>query len=159
MRISHEAIYQVLYVQGRGALWRELSANLRTGRALRVPWARVRGRGKSFVTSEILIRPADQRRPSSPRMGLCDSMSKISLPGVIIAPTGEAIPGPKVAWRGRKHGPRQQRRWATSTSRYNLVAGGGAFAMLIMLWMASLRAPRGRVRVSSGRLMLQPTEN
>ena len=33
----HEAIYQALYVQGRGALRRELAACLRTGRALRVP--------------------------------------------------------------------------------------------------------------------------
>ena len=46
MRISHEAIYQALYVQGRGALRRELTACLRTGRALRVPRARTRGRGK-----------------------------------------------------------------------------------------------------------------
>jgi hypothetical protein len=37
MRISHEAIYQALYVQGRGALRRELTACLRTGRALREP--------------------------------------------------------------------------------------------------------------------------
>jgi IS30 family transposase len=61
MRVSHEAIYQSLYVQGRGALRRELTACLRTGRALRVPRARVRGRGKSFVTNEILIseRPAE----------------------------------------------------------------------------------------------------
>jgi hypothetical protein len=35
MRISHEAIYQTLYVQGRGALTRDLVACLRTGRALR----------------------------------------------------------------------------------------------------------------------------
>jgi IS30 family transposase len=41
MRISHEAIYQALYVQGRGALRRELTACLRTGRALRMPRARV----------------------------------------------------------------------------------------------------------------------
>jgi transposase-like protein len=34
MRISHEAIYQALYVQARGALRRELTACLRTGRAL-----------------------------------------------------------------------------------------------------------------------------
>jgi hypothetical protein len=39
MRISHEAIYQSLYVQSRGALKRELVSCLRTGRALRVPRA------------------------------------------------------------------------------------------------------------------------
>lgn len=55
MRISHEAIYQALYVQGRGALRRELSACLRTGRALRVPQARTRDRGKKFVSPEIMI--------------------------------------------------------------------------------------------------------
>jgi IS30 family transposase len=55
MRISHEAIYLALYVQSRGALRRELTACLRTGRTLRVPRERVRNRGKSFVTPEILI--------------------------------------------------------------------------------------------------------
>jgi IS30 family transposase len=61
MRISHEAIYQSLYVQGRGALRRELTACLRTGRALRVPRSRRRGRGKGFVQPEIMIseRPAE----------------------------------------------------------------------------------------------------
>ena len=61
MRISHQAIYQALDVQGRGALRRELSACLRTGRALRVPGARTRGRGKQYLTPEVLIsqRPAE----------------------------------------------------------------------------------------------------
>ena len=61
MRISHEAIYQALYVQGRGALRRELTACLRTGRALRVPRARSQGRGKSHIAPEIMIsqRPAE----------------------------------------------------------------------------------------------------
>ena len=61
MRISPEAIYQALYVQARGGLRRELTACLRTGRALRVPQARTRGRGKTFVTDEVLIsaRPAE----------------------------------------------------------------------------------------------------
>jgi len=61
MRVSHEAIYQSLYVQGRGALRRELTACLRTGRALRVPRARTRSRGKGFVTDQVLIsqRPAE----------------------------------------------------------------------------------------------------
>ena len=61
MRISHEAIYQALFVQGRGALRRELTACLRTGRALRVPRARAGKRNKSFVSPEIMIseRPAE----------------------------------------------------------------------------------------------------
>ena len=61
MRISHEAIYQALYVQGRGALRRELTACLRTGRALRMPRARTRRPGRSFISPEIMIsqRPAE----------------------------------------------------------------------------------------------------
>jgi IS30 family transposase len=61
MRISHEAIYQALYVQGRGALKRELVACLRTGRALRVPRARVTQRRDGFVADEVMIsaRPAE----------------------------------------------------------------------------------------------------
>jgi IS30 family transposase len=68
MRISHEAIYQSLYVQGRGALRRELTACLRTGRALRVPRARTRGRGKGFVRPEIMIseRPAEAEERAVP---------------------------------------------------------------------------------------------
>lgn len=37
MRVSHETIYQSLYVQGRGGLKRELATHLRTGRSLRKP--------------------------------------------------------------------------------------------------------------------------
>jgi len=61
MRISHEAIYQALYVQGRGALKRELVACLRTGRALRVPRARSRRKPWGHVTEDVLIseRPAE----------------------------------------------------------------------------------------------------
>jgi IS30 family transposase len=61
MRISHEAIYQALFVQSRGALRHELTACLRTGRVLRMPRARTRGRGKTFISPEIMIsqRPAE----------------------------------------------------------------------------------------------------
>jgi IS30 family transposase len=55
MRISHEAIYQALYVQSRGALKRELVACLRTGRALRVPRSRSRQRASGHVTPEVRI--------------------------------------------------------------------------------------------------------
>lgn len=40
MRVSHETIYQSIYVQGRGNLRRELHRCLRTGRALRKPQRR-----------------------------------------------------------------------------------------------------------------------
>jgi IS30 family transposase len=61
MRISHEAIYQALYVQSRGALKRELVACLRTGRALRVPRSRTRQQAWAHVTPDVLIseRPAE----------------------------------------------------------------------------------------------------
>jgi IS30 family transposase len=61
MRISHEAIYQALYVQSRGALKRELVTCLRTGRALRVPQSRSRQQAWGHVTSDVLIseRPAE----------------------------------------------------------------------------------------------------
>ena len=55
MRISHQAIYQSLYVQGRGARRRELVACLRTGRALRVPRARASQRGRKFIPPQLLI--------------------------------------------------------------------------------------------------------
>jgi transposase, IS30 family len=44
MRISHETIYQALFIQGRGALRRDLTVRLRTGRTLRKPRRRVDGR-------------------------------------------------------------------------------------------------------------------
>ena len=61
MRISHEAIYQSLYIQGRGALKRELILCLRTGRALRAPRERSRRTTWAHVTPGTLIseRPAE----------------------------------------------------------------------------------------------------
>ena len=34
------------------------------------------------------------------------------LAGMVAAPSGAAVPGPAVRWKGRRHGPRQDRRWA-----------------------------------------------
>jgi IS30 family transposase len=55
MRISPEAIYQSLYIQSRGALRRDLSACLRSGRPLRVPRKRTQKNGRSFVDPHLLI--------------------------------------------------------------------------------------------------------
>ena len=60
MRVSHEAIYQALFIQGRGALKRELVTCLRTGRALREPRQRSRNRAQGHVTADVVLseRPA-----------------------------------------------------------------------------------------------------
>lgn len=52
MRISHEAIDRALYIEGRGALKRELILCLRAGRALRAPRARSRRKTWGHVIPE-----------------------------------------------------------------------------------------------------------
>ena len=68
MRISHEAIYQALYIQGRGALKRELVSYLRMGRALRVPRARAQAKAWAHVSEELMIssRPAEVKDRAVP---------------------------------------------------------------------------------------------
>jgi len=60
MRVSHETIYQAIYVQGRGALRRGLAACLRTGRALRKP-RRKEGERRGKIPGMVMIseRPAE----------------------------------------------------------------------------------------------------
>jgi IS30 family transposase len=58
--VSIETIYQSLYVQSRGAQRRELTACLRTGRALRRPSRKV-GQRKNRITNMVNVseRPAE----------------------------------------------------------------------------------------------------
>jgi IS30 family transposase len=72
MRISHEAIYQALYIEGRGALKRELVACLRIGRALRTPRERSRNKPQGHVTADVASasgrpRPRTARSPGTGR--------------------------------------------------------------------------------------------
>jgi transposase, IS30 family len=64
MRISHETIYRSLYVQSRGELRRQLTAQLRTGRSTRRPRGRAEGRGQIVGMVAIAERPpeVDERR-------------------------------------------------------------------------------------------------
>ena len=60
MRVSHETIYQSLYVQGRGALRRDLTTRLRTGRALRKPRRKgAERRGRIAGMTNISQRPPE----------------------------------------------------------------------------------------------------
>ncbi len=60
-RISPEVIYQSLFIEGRGALKRELVTCLLTGRALRRPRERSRNTPQGDVTSDVVMseRPAE----------------------------------------------------------------------------------------------------
>jgi transposase, IS30 family len=64
MRISHETIYRSLYVQSRGELRRQLTANLRTGRSTRRSRGRIDARGRIAEMVPIAERPpeVDERR-------------------------------------------------------------------------------------------------
>jgi len=66
MRISHETIYQALFVQGRGALRKELTACLRTGRANRRAQGRVSTQG--YIQGMVMIseRPAEAEERAVP---------------------------------------------------------------------------------------------
>jgi hypothetical protein len=77
MRISHEAIYQALYIEGRGALKRELVACLRTGRALRKPQERTvtSHRGTSPQMSSPASDPPRPKTGQSPATGKATSSS------------------------------------------------------------------------------------
>jgi IS30 family transposase len=126
MRVSHEAIYQALYVQGRGALRRELTACLRTGRAVRVPRARTRGRrGKPFITPEVMI----SRRPAE----VADRAVPGHWEGDLILGTGGSAIGTLVERSTRftmlLHLPRMQAQDAAPAARRPALAGHGALAV------------------------------
>ena len=61
MQVSHETIYLSLFVQGKGALRRELTECLRTGRAYRRPKTRRAPSGKGKIVDPVMIsqRPAE----------------------------------------------------------------------------------------------------
>ncbi|MFD7568895.1 IS30 family transposase [Streptomyces tendae] len=61
MHVTHETVYQALYVQGRGELRRELTRSLRTGRARRRPQRQAHKRTSRAIKDMVLIseRPAE----------------------------------------------------------------------------------------------------
>ena len=71
MQVSHETIYLSLFVQGKGALRRELTECLRTGRAYRRPKAKRAPSGKGQIVDPVMIseRPAEVEDRAVPGHG------------------------------------------------------------------------------------------
>jgi IS30 family transposase len=79
MQVSTETIYQSLYVQSRGALKRDLTRHLRTGRAVRRPSRKV-GQPKNRIPNMINIaeRPASAEDRAVP--GLLRNLNDVVKP-------------------------------------------------------------------------------
>ncbi len=115
MRISHEAIYQALYIEGRGALKRELVHCLRTGRALRVPRARAAfdGMGARDTRGDDLRTSRRSRRPLGPRSLGGRSDHRVEALGDRhdrrpLDPVHDAHPSPERSWL--RHNPENEER-------------------------------------------------
>jgi len=138
MRISHEAIYQSLYIEARGALKRELVAALRTGRALRKPRARSKAKPQGHVTKEVMIsqRPAEAEDRAVPG----------HWEGDLIIGTGRSAIGTVVERRSRSillvHLPRDPMWNKVAPTKNGPALGGyGAEAMSTALQTSMTRLP------------------
>lgn len=69
MHVSHETIYQSLFVQGRGELRRELTRCLRSGRTARRSQGRLEGRGRIPGMVMLAERPAQADDRAVPDTG------------------------------------------------------------------------------------------
>jgi IS30 family transposase len=143
MRISPEAIYQSLYIEGRGALKRELVACLRTGRALRRPRERSRNKPQGHVTPDVVLsaRPAEAADRAVPG----------HWEGDLIIGTGRSAIGTVVERATRYtllvHLPRLQGYGTTPAVKNGPALGGyGAIAMKEALTATMTRMPAELLR-------------
>ena len=109
MQVSHESIYRTLFVQSRGALRKELTAYLRTGRVIRRPQG-VRlpdGRGgrPGILNISDACRAEDRAaRTSGRRSGLRQTHEPSSHPGRAVHPLRDAGRPARRQPQGRQRG-------------------------------------------------------
>jgi len=111
-----------LYVQGLGV--REIARRLgRSGSTISRELRRnaaTRGGGLDYrATTAQWHCDRAVRRPKPAKLATNAALRTYvqdRLAGLVVTPSGAAVPGPVVSWKGRRHGPRQDRRWASAWS-------------------------------------------
>ena len=77
--------------------------------------AATRGGGLEYrATTALWHAERAARRPKQTKLALNAALQTYveqRLAGVVVAPSGVPVPGPAVSWKGRRRGPRQDRRW------------------------------------------------
>ena len=101
---------------GRSASNRKVRRRSTVSRKLRRNAATRSGGLEHWATTAQWHAERAARRPKPTTNAVLRSYVHDRLAGVVVAPGGAAVPGPFVPWKGRRHGPRQARRWASAWS-------------------------------------------
>lgn len=118
MRVSHETTYRSLVVQPRGALRRELTRYLRTGRALRFPRGARTGGGRGQLRDTVAIRARSARGPPRPRTARCRATGRATwCSAAARAPSARSSSAARATWRSSRCRPATRRRRCARRSR------------------------------------------
>jgi len=118
-RAQGAGVRQIARHMGRSATNREVRRRSTISRELRRN-AATRGGELDYRASTAQWHAERAARRSKPAKmahnALLRTYVQDRLAGMVVAPSGAAVPGPTVSWKGRRHGPRKDRRWASAWS-------------------------------------------
>jgi len=114
-----DGVREIARQMGRSASNREVRRTSAVSRELRRNAATRSGGLEYRATTAQWHADRSARRPKPAKLAVNAALRvyvQERLAGVVVAPGGGAIPGPVTSWKGRRHGPRQPRRWAAAWS-------------------------------------------
>ena len=119
LRAQGTGIREIARRAGRSATNREVRRTSTISRELRRNAATRSGGLEYRATVAQWHAERAARRPKPAKLAVNAALRTYvqdRLSGMVAAPSGAAVPGPTVPWKGRRHGPRQDRRWAKAWS-------------------------------------------